>query len=207
MLVPNDNMKKLLENRLQEYGRQFEVSPEASIYWEERGLTKEVRSEFRVGYVAEPLKGDARFQGCIAIPYIAANDRVVGYKFRRIDNNPQRFLKDKGEPNRIFNTRILRRARKVVITEGELDCVAATQAGLQAVGIPGANNWKPEWNRVFYNRQLTVLADGDEAGHDFAEMVATKLYGVRIIDLPAGEDVNSILLQKGSEYIRDLVVS
>ena len=29
----------------------------------------------------------------------------------------------------------------LAICEGELDTVVATQAGLNAVGLPGANNW------------------------------------------------------------------
>lgn len=209
MLVPSSATRKLLEARLQAYTEQFEESPEALTYWEEvRGLTRATAAEFLVGFVApgRALKGDQRFEGRLAIPYITANGLPVGFKFRSIDGSQDRYSKDKGEPNRLYNTRVLKRARKVVICEGEVDTLSASQAGLQAVGVPGASNWKAEWGRVFYNREVTVLADGDDAGHDFAEMVATKLHGVRIIDLPAGEDVNSMLVKKGNGYIRDLVV-
>lgn len=206
MLVPSSATRALLEARLITYAEQFDESPEALTYWEEaRGLTREMAGAFLVGFVADPLKGDQRFKGRLAIPYITANGLPVGFKFRSIDGAPDRYSKDKGEPNRLYNTRVLKRARKVVVTEGEFDCIAASQAGLQAVGIPGASNWKSEWGRVFYNREITVLADGDDAGHDFAEMIATKLHGVRIIDLPSGEDVNSMLVKKGESHIRDLV--
>lgn len=207
MLVPNSNMRRLLESRLREYHQQFLENNEALTIWEERGLTKKVAEEFLVGFVSEPLKGDARYKGRLAIPYITANGLPVAFKFRAIDDNPTRFMKDKGDPNRIFNTRILRRARKIVVTEGEIDAISAAQAGLQAVGIPGANNWKSEWGRIFFNREVTVLGDGDDAGREFAEMVATKLYGARVLDLPDGEDVNTLLQKKGSEYLWDMVVS
>ncbi len=207
MLVPNNNMRRLLESRLQEYHQQFLINDEALTTWENRGLTRAVAEEFLVGFVAEPLKGDMRYKGRLAIPYITANGLPVGFKFRAIDDNPVRFMKDKGDPNRIFNTRVLRRARKVVITEGEIDAISAAQAGLQAVGIPGASNWRPEWVRVFYNREITVLADGDDAGREFADMVATKIYGVRVLEMPDGEDVNSMLQKKGAEYLWDMVVS
>lgn len=205
MLVPSGAMKKLLAERLRVYQEQFRENPEGLTYWENRGLTKATAEDFRVGYVAEPLKGDQRFKARLAIPYLTPAG-VVGFKFRATNGSPERFSKDRGDPNRLFNTRILVRARKLVLCEGEIDTMAATQAGLQAVGIPGAKNWKPEWSRVFYNRQISVLADGDETGHEFAEVLGSKLYGVRIIDMPDGEDVTSMLQKKGEQWIRNVVL-
>lgn len=208
MLVPSSAMRSLLAERLREYEKQFQSSQEALTYWEERGLTSAVAKAFRVGFVEEPLKGDARFKGRLAIPYITANGLAVSFKFRSIDGSSDRYTKDKGDPARIFNTRVLTTARKVVITEGELDCTAATQCDLQAVGIPGANQWKPEWSRIFRNREITVLCDGDDSGHEFGELVTERLYSgaVKVIDLPNGEDVNSLLSKKGEEWIRELVL-
>lgn len=153
------------------------------------------------------LKGDRRFEGMLAIPYITANSLPVSFKFRPIDESPQKYYKDKGDPTRIFNTRVLTTARKVVVTEGELDAIAATQAGLQAVGIPGATQWKPEWSRIFRNREVTVLCDGDSAGEEFGDLVSNQIYSkVKVINLPQGEDVNSLLKERGAEFVRELVV-
>lgn len=198
-------MKRLLEERLRVYEGQFWKSPEAQRYWVERGLTSETAKAFHVGFVGDPLRGDGRFQGRLAIPYLAIGG-VVSFKFRAIDGSEERFSKDKGDPNRLFNTRVLKRAVRVVITEGEFDCMAATQAGLDAIGIPGANNWKASWTRVFYHRDVVILADGDEAGHEFGELVAQNIYGAKIVDMPQGEDVNSMLMKSGEQYIRDAVL-
>jgi DNA primase len=201
-------MKLWLAERLQEYEKQFESSPEASEYLALRGISSEVAKGFRVGYVApgKALRGDARYEGYLAIPYLTISG-VVSFKFRSIDpHSTIRFMKDAHDPNRLFNTRVLQRAQSVVLCEGELDAIAAAQCGFDAVGIPGANNWKPEWSRVFANRQVTVLADGDDAGREFAESVTKKLYLSKSIDLPDGEDVASMLKLKGEDWIRERVL-
>jgi len=198
-LVPSPSTRRLLEKRLEVYEAQFSDSP-ASTYWESRGLTRATARAFRVGYVGDPLPGDDRFRGRLAIPYLTPSG-VVGMKFRAIDGDDNRWMKDKGEANLIFNTRVLVHARKVVITEGEMDCISAVQAGLQAVGIPGASNWRKEWSRIFYQREVTVLAQGDDPGREFAERVINGIDGGRIVYMPEGEDVNSMLQREGEEWI------
>jgi len=206
MLVPDNAMRQLLTQRFKTYTEQFWKSEEAQRYWVGRGLSVQMAKVFFVGFVSQPLRGDSRFTNRLAIPYITANNQPVSYKFRAIEETKKRYDKDKNDPSRIFNTRVLRSARKVVITEGEIDAIAATQCGLQAVGVPGANNWKPEWTRIFRNRLVTVLADGDEAGEEFADRVSSLLYGVRVVMMPQGEDTCSMLKEKGEEWIREMVV-
>ncbi len=206
MLVPSESMRELLEARLREYQIQFQESPEALTYWENRGLTRKTAEEFRVGFVASPLKGDGWFKNRLAIPYITANGRPVSFKFRAIDDTADRYRKDKGDPSRLFNTRALVKSYWTVVTEGEIDAIAAGQCGLPAVGIPGATQWKTEWSRVFRNRTVLVLADGDDAGEEFAEKVANFIYGCRVISMPPGEDVCSMLKAKGEEWIREVVL-
>jgi DNA primase len=207
MLVPSPAMRKSLENRLKVYAEQLwdPATPAGLTYMESRGLTREVIKDFSVGYVARPLPGDARFAGRVAIPYLTPSG-PVSFKFRSLaSGEAQKYTKDRNDPNRIFNTRVLTHAHQIVITEGEIDCIAATQCGFDAVGIPGARQWKPEWNRIFYNRQITVLADGDDAGEEFADMIVSKLHGARVIPMPPDEDVNSMLLQKGEDWLREQV--
>lgn len=204
MLVPDAKRRELLNQRLRRYQEQFWDSVGAQEYWLNRGFSLNTARDFQIGFVADPLVGDGGFRGCLAIPYITASQRVVSFKFRSINQSVrQRFMKDPGDPARIFNTRALVNARSVVITEGELDAVAASQCGLTAVAIPGATMWKPEWGRIFRNRVVTVFADGDEAGAQFAERLSSALYGIRVVQMPDGEDVNSMLMQRGQEWIRE----
>lgn len=112
-----------------------------------------------------------------------------------------------GDKARLYNTHALTRYSKdVSITEGELDAVTAELAGVPAVGVPGAQMWKPYFRELFLGyRNVNILADGDEAGLDFAKQVAKTLPNARIIPMPDGDDVNSLVLKRGAEALRERI--
>jgi len=56
-----------------------------------------------------------------------------------------------------------------------------------------------DFNTVF------VFADGDQPGIDFAKSLAKELSSVIIINMPEGEDVNSMYLLHGSDYFKKKV--
>ncbi len=204
-IVPPKSIRESLEASTQEYVKQLSNSEEGLAYLESRGLSKQVVASFRIGYVGDPLPGDDWFKGCISIPYLTPAG-VVGMKYRSVDGSNPKYRKRSGEPNLLYNVSVLTTARKVVLTEGELDVVAATEAGLQAVGVPGAKSWKKPWNRIFRNRQVTVLCDGDQAGRELGEKLSNEIYGCRVVELPDGEDVNSCLVKYGPGWLREKVL-
>ena len=194
-----------MEERTQEYEKQLQESLEALTYLEDRGITNgDLVSQLRIGFVADPLPGDGRFRGSISIPYLQPAG-ITWMKFRRLEGQPK-YDAVSGISSRIYNTTILRTARKLVITEGEIDTISCLQAGLQAVGVPGANGWKKEWGRIFRNRDVTVLCDGDEAGRKLGDTLTNALWDARIVECPQGEDPNSLLLTKGPEFLRRMVL-
>lgn len=205
--VPSPATRALLAERSRAYEAQLwePEAEEALIYLASRGLTNDVVVDFRVGYVNEPLVGDDRYQGRLSIPYITPSG-VVGMKFRSVGDSPKRWAKDPGEPNRLFNTRALINTGLTVITEGEMDCISAAQCGFDAVGVPGANNWLPEWNRVFAQRDVVVIAQGDDPSREFAEKAAVNIERCKIVVMPEDEDVNSMLQSEGVDWIRKKVL-
>ncbi len=204
-LLPSDDMRKLLEERTQEYQSQFEASQEALTYWvEQRGMSKDLASLLRIGYVETPLPGDQRFQGSLAIPYVQPAG-VTWMKFRRLTGDGQKYDAVAGLATRIYNTPILTSARSLVITEGEIDCATFLEIGVAAVGCPGARQWKKEYNRIFRNRNVTVFCDGDEAGRELGSKLTNELMGARIVEAPPGEDANSCYLKYGAEWLREQV--
>lgn len=206
MLVPPDSMRKLLEDRLVNYRQQFHESDSAgSTYWGNRGLTITTAAEFQIGFVKRPIRGDQRFRNSIAVPYLTPSG-IVSMKFRTIkDDTEYRFAKDSGDPNRIFNTGALMQTQPVWVSEGEFDAMALAQCGLPALAIPGATQWKDEWARVFRGRDVTVVCDGDEAGRQFGEKLTSRIYGAKIIEMPDDEDVCSMLVSKGEDWIKGAV--
>lgn len=92
----------------------------------------------------------------------------------------------------------------VVIAEGESDTLAARQTldgyedhrGVRwyTLGCPGAGSWKKEWEQHAKPfPSLYVCGDGDEAGHRFSWTVRRDLPWARIVPIPAGEDLRSLL--------------
>lgn len=93
---------------------------------------------------------------------------------------------------------------KVWVTEGEFDSLILSQMGFPAVGIPGANAFKPEWKYLFRNcEQVSLVFDSDEAGKRGASRVSGLLSDVvenlRILYLPPNQDVTDLYLQNPEE--------
>jgi DNA primase len=92
----------------------------------------------------------------------------------------------------------------IYVCEGEFDTISAVQAGLPAIGIPGANSWQSVYGRLLRFRRVVILADNDDHGEGmkFAETVQSSTRGARIVLMPQGEDVNSFLVKNGEEELR-----
>jgi DNA primase len=112
-----------------------------------------------------------------------------------------------GDKPRLFNTHALTKYSKdMAITEGEIDAISAELAGVPAVGVPGAQMWKPFFRELFMGyRNVNILADGDEAGMEFAKQVAKTLPNARIIPMPDGEDVNSLVMKQGKAALLERI--
>ena len=59
----------------------------------------------------------------------------------------------------------------VVLVEGESDAQTLWHDGIPALGIPGANTWKPEWVRYLKDLLVYVWQEPDAGGDGFAEGV------------------------------------
>lgn len=108
----------------------------------------------------------------------------------------------------MYNVGVLTSTQDVIaICEGEFDTMSAQQAGIPAVGIPGANSWNHVFARAFKFRKVVILADNDDHGEGmkFAEQVQADVRGARIVLMDAGHDVNSFMVEYGEEALRDKV--
>lgn len=181
----------------------------AAEYLASRGIPE--KTTFGLGFVADPLPGHELYRGCLAIPYMRWSQwrgwTVADIRFRRLDGEKPKYMTMPGSKPRLFNTHALTRYSKdMALTEGELDAVTAELAGVPAVGVPGAQMWKPYFRELFMGyRNVNILADGDEAGLDFAKQVAKTLPNARIIPMPDGEDVNSLVLNQGKDALLERI--
>lgn len=168
-----------------------------------------------LGYVNDPLPGHEMFRGYMAIPYLRWSQEhgwaVVSIRFRCIQDHEHRghgkYMTVAGDRPRLYNTlALLKESAVIAITEGELDAITAQVAGMPAVGVPGAQAWQSYFREPFLGyREVFVLADGDEPGMQFAHTVAKELPNAKVIPMPPGEDVNSLVLTKGKQALLERI--
>jgi DNA primase len=177
-------------------------------YLKTRGLSGDSAMYFRLGYVADPLPGHEKYLGHLAIPYVTRAG-IVALRFRRIgDGDGPKYQSEPGEESRLYHTEgFFRHERFICLCEGEIDTMTAVQAGLPAVGVPGASSWGKYFYRAFDGYDAVyVLTDMDDkgAGLGFAEKVAGQIKSARIIPMQhdgVGHDVNSLVKKHGVDTL------
>ena len=159
-------------------------------YLQGRGIAPQTARTYRLGYAA-----DGEYAGRLAIPYITADGSVVDVRYRAIrDGQTPKYMSRGGSKTHLFSVAsLLKPGPNLFITEGEIDCITLNQMGLNAVGVPGVQNWKDHYRLLMedYDR-IYIVCDGDEPGQKFGRQLLDRVYGSETIFLPEGEDVNSM---------------
>lgn len=208
----SSEQRSLLQDATRRYHHALPESPAAE-HLAKRGLGQDRVKPFLLGYVAEPLPEHTPYRGMLAIPYLRRNGHntlsVVSMRFRCIEDHEHqghgKYNTVPGDTGRLFNTiDIVENDQTIAICEGEMDAVAAHVAGIGAVGIPGAQIWKPYFTEPFIGFETVwVLADGDPAGRSFGDTVAKKVSSARVVSFPEGHDVNSFIVTYGAEALKE----
>ena len=173
----------------------------------ERGLSQEAANQFHLGVVEEPLPSHEAYKGRLSIPYITRSG-VVDIRFRALNGEEPKYIGLPSAETTLFNVEALFKAKNYVcICEGELDTITmASATSHPTVGAPGATSWKKFYPRVFEDFDtVIVLADGDDAGMEFGKRILRSLNSTRILQMPDGEDVNSVFQKHGAQYINDKI--
>ena len=200
----SSSQKNFLLQATQRYAAKIELAEE---YLLSRQLSVEEARVFHLGVVEDPLPGHEAYTGRLAIPYITPSG-VVDIRFRGMYNEDPKYMGLVGAKTTMFNTQACFVADKYIcVTEGEFDCIMMSVKTLHpTIGIPGANNWKPHYAKILDDFDtVIVLADGDAAGLEFGKKISRELGNVNIISMPEGEDVNSMMIKKGSGWIDERI--
>lgn len=134
-------------------------------------------------------------------PYI--RDGVVRhFKFRSVKE--KRFWGSKDTEKLLFGWQALKPdVRSVILTEGEMDCLAMAQYGLQALSIPygggsaGKQDWiDTEWENLERFDTIFLAMDGDAAGNAATQDLVERLgrHRCRVVKLPY-KDANECLIR------------
>ena len=180
---------------------------QAEDYLRSRGITMEVARLARLGVVVEPEVGHESFAGRLSIPYITKTG-VVDLRFRSLNPAVEpKYMGMTGAETKMYNVLDIEKAGDYIgICEGEIDTLTLSSlVGIPCVGVPGANSWKKHYTRLLADfERVFVFADGDQPGKEFATSLAREL-PVTIIQLPDGQDVNSVYVQEGASYFHQKV--
>ncbi len=105
---------------------------------------------------------------------------------------------------------------KLVLTEGELDALAAISVGIAAITTTGGvTSWTDSVSKQLAGKSLTTLTDNDEAGREGAKKRAESLvqYGCTVLlarwpdDRPVGWDITDELVHHGLESLKRILAS
>jgi DNA primase len=165
-----------------------------------------------------------RFRDRLMFPIHNDFGEVVAFSGRILDpkakggkyvNSPETPLFSKG--NLLFglhqSKRFLANARQAIVLEGQLDLITTFEAGIQNVVAPQGTSLTAR-QAVLLRRfadEVVLFFDADAAGQKATERALEVLFGaglqVRIGQMPAGEDPDSLIRKSGSDAFRERVES
>lgn len=163
-------------------------------------------------------------EGNIAFNYYDQNDVLTMVKYRpskKVSHGQAKSWcqKDSDTTPLLFNMNRINVNAPLLITEGEIDCLTAIEAGFpNAVSVPlGAGNfhWMEEnWEWLEQFDSIIICADNDDAGIKMQKECIRRLgsWRTKIVDIPreltdktgvtrAVSDLNEILYFAGPEYV------
>lgn len=208
------SLRASLERSTETY--QSQLDDAARAYLAGRALGPHAIATHRLGVVRDPRPGDERFLGRLAIPYLGPKGNVYGTTYRCMGDHDCKELehpkydRPAGIPGRMFNTVALTAPTDYIfVTEGEIDCMSITECGWPAVGMPGANGWRPHHARMLAGfSKVILLADPDEAGSKFASSFTRSLPqsgSVILCQYKEARDVNDVLRLYGKDGLVELL--
>jgi len=200
----SNSHRQFLLRATQQYASQVEVAKD---YLLTRHLSVEEAQTFHLGVVVDPMPGHEGFKNRLAIPYITPSG-VVDIRFRAMGDIDPKYMGMVGAKTTMFNTpACFVQSKYICVTEGEFDCIMmSVKTNHPTVGIPGANNWKPHYSRILDDFDMVIiLTDGDTAGAEFGKKITRELPNANVIAMPEGEDVNSVFIKLGKEWIDERV--
>lgn len=198
----------LLRNNLQEATFEYAAQVgEAEAYLESRGIPLSVAMDYKLGVVTAPYLADhTKFVGRLSIPYVTRTG-IYTVRFRCLqdhnckDAHCPKYLSVNKVTMPLYNVESLfTRGDQLVVTEGEIDALVCTAlVGVPAVGLPGANGWKPYFAACLADfREVIVVGDGDKAGREMVDALTDELPNARGVVLDDGHDINSLYLAEGA---------
>lgn len=151
-----------------------------------RGFSREIIEKAKLGIVPERFFHEAGKVKALVYPYLV-NGNCVFVHYRTLPDMahpgkvPKAFNSPRGWKPPLYNGEILRPGMKeVFFVEGEANCIAAMDHGVDAIcGVPGANFKQAEWIETLDNMEslekIFICYDMDRVGQRAAQVLASRI--------------------------------
>jgi len=165
-----------------------------------------------------------RFRGRIMFPICNDVSEVIAFSGRLLESDPQvaKYLNSPETPlfqkGRVLfglhkTKRALIEANCAIVCEGQLDLIALFEAGITNVVAPQGTAFTEHQARILkrFVEEVVLCFDADQAGqkaaaHSLDALLQNDLI-VRVIDMPPGEDPDSLIRRDGKEEFEKRVAS
>jgi twinkle protein len=193
------------------------LSPKSAEILEARGIDLELAA--RLGWRSSSMITSGE---CIEIPYFIGEEHVNS-KFRTLEGE-KRFVQQKDAVKCFYNQNCIDDWQnspnsRLIITEGEMDCLIALQCGFFAISVPdgapssrvGADSIKYSYLDGFpSNGEIVICSDGDKPGANLLHDLSLRLGKHRClwVKYPSGcKDLNDVFLLGGRELVIETIAS
>ena len=165
-----------------------------------------------------------RFRGRIVFPICNDVGEVIAFSGRLLESDPQaaKYLNSPETPlfqkGRVLfglhkTKRALIEANCAIVCEGQLDLIALFEAGIKNVVAPQGTAFTEYQARILkrFVDEVVLCFDADQAGrkaahHSLDALLQNDLI-VRVVDMPPGEDPDSLVRRSGKEEFEKRVAS
>jgi twinkle protein len=162
---------------------------------EQRGLDPLIIAAFKI-------EGDSE-KKAIVFPCYSVGGELINRSYRTLDAE-KKVWQEKGAAPCLFGWHALHesayRERKVLICEGQIDCMTWTQWGINALSIPNGNGetWIDyEWDHLFAFDTIYLAYDNDAAGQEMCAKAIKRLGPSRCMIVTVPEKDANDCLKKG----------
>jgi len=141
----------------------------------------------------------------ISIPYANDSNEDVQVRFRVGLNEGDRFRWDRGSNPRLYglwNLENIKAQNYVILVEGETDYATLDYHGFPVLGIPGAQNYRSEWNGFLAGlRDVYVWKEPDTGGEKLVEKLRGDFRQIKVlIPGPGIKDPCDMAMQAGDGF-------
>ncbi len=164
-----------------------------------------------------------RFRGRVMFPIADRRGRVIAFGGRIIGSGEPKYLNSPETPlfhkgRELYGLHIAgpaaRKADTILVTEGYMDVIALYKAGFPNAVAPLGTAMTEDQIRLLWKivPEPVMCFDGDRAGQAAAGKAAVRALpllkpgiGIRFATLPAGEDPDSLIENKGAAAMQELL--